>query len=133
MIRDFLSPQWTIRYFSYLMMLSVSCWVHIFILFWASMCVMVSVLSPLIARMVSPGHRSPWAALLPGVICNYIQPHTHPNTPREKKTAVLNVKRQKLKLHKHEASTQRPTSQQIKLLGFRIMGLHFQKPEKIIL
>lgn len=31
------------------------------------MCVMCSVLSPLIARIVSPGHRSPCAALLPGV------------------------------------------------------------------
>lgn len=31
------------------------------------MWVMSSVLSPLIERMVSPAHRSPWAALLPGV------------------------------------------------------------------
>lgn len=31
------------------------------------MWVMSSVLSPLMERMVSPGHRSPWAALLPGV------------------------------------------------------------------
>lgn len=45
----------------------VSCWVQVLILFWASMCVMSSVLSPLIARMMSPGQRSPWAALLPDV------------------------------------------------------------------
>lgn len=53
---------------SYLLMMSVSSWVHVLILFWASIWVMNSVLSPLIDKMVSPGHRSPWAALLPDVI-----------------------------------------------------------------
>lgn len=38
------------------------------ILFCASRCVMLSVLSPLIARIISPGHRSAMAALLPGLI-----------------------------------------------------------------
>lgn len=33
------------------------------------MCVICSVLSPLIIRMTSPAHRSPRAALLPAVIC----------------------------------------------------------------
>lgn len=65
-------------------MLSVSCWVQVLILFWASMCVMSSVLSPLIARMVSPGHRSPWAALLPGVTWRS-HTHTDPSTAKKRR------------------------------------------------
>ncbi|TNN43821.1 hypothetical protein EYF80_045987 [Liparis tanakae] len=50
-------------------MWSASCWVQVLIRFWASMWVMSSVLPPLMARMVSPGRRSPRAALPPGVTC----------------------------------------------------------------
>ena len=61
----------------------MSCWVQVLILFWASMCDMSSVLSPLMAKMVSPGHRSPWAALLPGVT---YRNHSHTHAQQSKHT-----------------------------------------------
>lgn len=75
---------------SYLVTMRVSCWVQVLILFCASMCVMSSVLSPLIARMMSPGQRSPWAALLPGVTCRSraftYNPYTAKGEKKKKKT-----------------------------------------------
>jgi len=53
---------------TYLFTESSSWSMHALILFWASRCVMLSVLSPLIARIISPGHRFAMAALLPGLI-----------------------------------------------------------------
>lgn len=53
---------------TYLFTESSSWSMHALILFCASRCVMFSVLSPLIARIISPGHRFAMAALLPGLI-----------------------------------------------------------------
>lgn len=53
---------------TYLFTESNSWSMHALILFCASRCVMFSVLSPLIARIISPGHRFAMAALLPGLI-----------------------------------------------------------------
>lgn len=52
----------------YFCMLSVSLRVADLILFWASRCVIPSVLTPSMAEMMSPWARLPPAALLPGVI-----------------------------------------------------------------
>lgn len=53
---------------TYLFTESESWSMHALILFCASRCVMFSVLSPLIARIISPGHKLAMAALLPGLI-----------------------------------------------------------------
>lgn len=53
---------------AYFTMLSVSLLVADLILFWASRCVIPSVLTPSIAEMMSPWVRLPPTALLPGVI-----------------------------------------------------------------
>lgn len=49
-------------------MVSVSLFVADLILFWASRCVIPSVLTPSMAEMMSPWARLPPTALLPGVI-----------------------------------------------------------------
>lgn len=63
------------------------------------MWVMSSVLSPLMARMVSPGHRSPRAALLPGVTWGETFTHTH---TREERAVRTGVKLSVRKKHKEE-------------------------------
>lgn len=54
----------------YLSMESTISSMHPLILFCASKCVMFSVESPSIAKIMSPMHRLAWAALLPGVTYN---------------------------------------------------------------
>lgn len=53
---------------TYFTMVSVSLFVADLILFWASRCVIPSVLTPSMAEMMSPWARLPPTALLPGVI-----------------------------------------------------------------
>lgn len=53
---------------TYFIMVSVSLFVADLILFWASRCVIPSVLTPSMAEMMSPWARLPPTALLPGVI-----------------------------------------------------------------
>lgn len=54
---------------AYFTMVSVSLLVADLILFWASRCVIPSVLTPSMAEMMSPWAKLPPTALLPGVIC----------------------------------------------------------------
>lgn len=66
---------------AYFCMVRDSVLVAALILFWASRCVIPSVLTPSMDEMMSPWARLPPAALLPGVICGGVNSSSHTGTP----------------------------------------------------